>query len=95
MTIVQGIILIAALVFLAMDHTRIIIENKRLWRYIEQDEATRSRNIYIKTKEEDDLIDYFNGDSLVVVNKTPIRVPANALVFEDTISNVFGQLTQK
>lgn len=39
------------------------------------------------------LIDYFNGDSLVVVNKTPIRVPANALVFEDTISNVFGQLT--
>ncbi len=38
------------------------------------------------------LIDYFNGDSLVVVNKTPIQVPTNALVFEDTIAKVFGQL---
>ena len=58
MGVVQGLILIAALVFLAIDHARIIIENKRLWTYIEQDEATRSRNIYIKTKEEDDLIDH-------------------------------------
>ena len=55
--------MIAALVFLAIDHTRIIIENRRLWKYIEQEEATRSRNIYIKTKEEDDLIDH-----LVAVN---------------------------
>lgn len=38
------------------------------------------------------LIDYFNGDSLVVVNKTPIRVPENALVFEDAISTVLAQL---
>lgn len=38
------------------------------------------------------LIDYFNGDSLVVVNKTPIRVPENALVFEDAISNVLAKL---
>ena len=63
MGVVQGLILIAALVFLAIDHTRIIIENRRLWKYIEQEEATRSRNIYIKTKEEDDLIDH-----LVAVN---------------------------
>lgn len=39
------------------------------------------------------LINYFNGDSLVVVNKTPIRVPTNALVFEDAIANVFSQLS--
>ena len=38
------------------------------------------------------LIDYFIGDSLVVVNKTPIRVPENALVFEDSISTVLANL---
>ena len=44
--------------FLAIDHTRIIIENRRLRRYIEQEEIVRSRSIYIKAKEEDDLIDH-------------------------------------
>lgn len=38
------------------------------------------------------LINYFNGNHLVVVNKTPIQVPAGALVFEDSISNVFEKL---
>lgn len=61
--IIQGLIAIIALIFLAVDHTRILIENKRLWSYIQQEEATRSRNIYIKTKEEDDLIDH-----LIAVN---------------------------
>lgn len=38
------------------------------------------------------LINYFRGDHLVVVNKTPIQVPTGALVFEDSISNVFEKL---
>lgn len=39
------------------------------------------------------LIDYFNGDHLVAINKSTIRVPQNTLVFEDSISNVFSKLT--
>lgn len=38
------------------------------------------------------LINYFNGDSLVVINKTPIRVPDHALVFEDSLSNIWEKL---
>lgn len=38
------------------------------------------------------LIHYFSGDYLVAINKTPIRVPEDTLVFEDSISSVFKQL---
>lgn len=38
------------------------------------------------------LIHYFDGDYLVAINKTPLSVPKNTLVFEDTISNIFKQL---
>lgn len=38
------------------------------------------------------LIHYFGGDHLVAINKTPLSVPNNTLVFEDTISNIFKQL---
>lgn len=38
------------------------------------------------------LIDYFNGDHLVAINKTPLQVPARTLVFEDAISKVFKQI---
>jgi len=38
------------------------------------------------------LIHYFNGDHLVAINKSPIRIPEDALVFEDSISNVFSKL---
>lgn len=38
------------------------------------------------------LINYFNGDNLIVINKTPISVPANALVFEASLGEIFGQL---
>lgn len=38
------------------------------------------------------LIHYFNGDHLVAINKSPIQVPANTLIFEDSISNVFSKL---
>lgn len=40
------------------------------------------------------LIDYFNGDHLVAINKTPLQVPARTLVFEDAISNVFKQISE-
>ena len=38
------------------------------------------------------LIHYFNGDHLVAINKSPIRIPDDALVFEDSISNVFSKI---
>lgn len=38
------------------------------------------------------LINYFDGEHLVAINKTSLRVPEGTLVFEDTISNVFGKL---
>ena len=38
------------------------------------------------------LINYFNGDYLVAINKSPIRIPENTLMFEDSISNVFSKL---
>lgn len=38
------------------------------------------------------LINYFNGEHLVAINKTQIRVPEGTLVFEDTISKVFSKL---
>jgi len=38
------------------------------------------------------LINYFNGEHLVAINKSPIQVPAHTLVFEDAISNVFSKL---
>jgi NAD-dependent deacetylase len=38
------------------------------------------------------LIHYFNGGHLVAINKSPIRIPDDALVFEDSISNVFSKL---
>lgn len=39
------------------------------------------------------LVNYFQGDQLVVINKTPIQVRDNhALIFEDTIENVFSQI---
>ena len=40
------------------------------------------------------LIDYFNGDHLVAINKTPLQVPARTLVFEDAISKVFKQISE-
>lgn len=38
------------------------------------------------------LINYFNGEHLVAINKSPIRVPDNTLVFEEAISEVFAEL---
>lgn len=38
------------------------------------------------------LINYFNGDHLVAINKSPIRVPSGTLVFEDTISRVLSKV---
>lgn len=38
------------------------------------------------------LINYFDGEHLVAINKSPIRVPENTLVFEEGISDVFGEL---
>jgi len=38
------------------------------------------------------LINYFNGDNLVAINKSSIRVPEGTLTFEDSISNVFSKL---
>lgn len=38
------------------------------------------------------LINYFNGKYLVAINKTPITVPSDTLVFEDSISTVFAKL---
>ncbi len=38
------------------------------------------------------LIRYFSGDYLVAINKTPIQVPTNTLVFEDSLSSIFSQL---
>lgn len=38
------------------------------------------------------LINYFNGDHLVAINKSQIRVPEDTLMFEDSISNVFSKL---
>ena len=38
------------------------------------------------------LINYFNGDYLVAINKTLIDVPKGTLVFEDSLSNVFKRL---
>lgn len=38
------------------------------------------------------LINYFNGDYLVAINKSSIRVPDNTLLFEDSIANVFEKL---
>lgn len=38
------------------------------------------------------LIHYFNGDFLVAINKTPIQVPENTLVFEDDMADIFSQL---
>jgi len=38
------------------------------------------------------LINYFNGNHLVAINKSSIRVPEGTLVFEDSISNVFSRL---
>jgi len=38
------------------------------------------------------LINYFNGENLVAINKSSIRVPEGTLTFEDSISNVFSKL---
>lgn len=39
------------------------------------------------------FVDYFHGKHMVVINKTPIRVSrSDVLVFEDSISNIFGAL---
>lgn len=38
------------------------------------------------------LINYFNGEHLVAINKSPIRVPEDTLVFEDAISHILSQL---
>ncbi len=38
------------------------------------------------------LINYFNGEHLVAINKTPISVPTGTLMFEDSISNVLSEL---
>lgn len=38
------------------------------------------------------LVNYFSGDHLVAINKTPIQVPAQTLMFEDSISKVFAEL---
>lgn len=41
------------------------------------------------------FVDLFNGEHLVVINKTPLRsVRHDAIVFEDSISKVFKQLEQ-
>lgn len=41
------------------------------------------------------LIRYFDGNHLVAVNKTPIRVPEGTLVFENTISKVLSELNKQ
>ena len=38
------------------------------------------------------LVNYFNGDHLVAINKSSIRVPEGTLMFKDSISNVFSKL---
>lgn len=39
------------------------------------------------------LIDYFRGDHLVVINKTPLRgIRQDAIVFEDSLSHIFKQV---
>lgn len=38
------------------------------------------------------LINYFNGEHLVAINKSAIRVPEGTLMFEDSISNIFSKL---
>ncbi|RAI82299.1 NAD-dependent protein deacylase [Macrococcoides goetzii] len=39
------------------------------------------------------FVDLFNGEHLVVINKTPLRaVRHDAIVFEDNISNIFNQV---
>lgn len=38
------------------------------------------------------LINYFQGEHLVAINKSAIRVPEGTLMFEDSISNVFSKL---
>lgn len=38
------------------------------------------------------LINYFDGDHLVAINKSSITVPEGTLIFEDAISNVFSKL---
>lgn len=41
------------------------------------------------------FVQYFSGKQLVVINRTPLQLSnkQNILVFEDSIDNVFGQLT--
>src|SRR5699024_7510 len=38
------------------------------------------------------LINYFQGEHLVAINKSAIRVPEGTLMFENSISNVFSKL---
>lgn len=38
------------------------------------------------------LINYFNGEYLVAINKTPISAPQGTLMFEESLSNVFSKL---
>lgn len=39
------------------------------------------------------LIDYYRGDNLVIINKTPLHlIQTDALIFEDRIAHVFEQL---
>ncbi|MBU5611277.1 MULTISPECIES: NAD-dependent protein deacylase [Aerococcus] len=38
------------------------------------------------------LVQYFRGTNLVAINKTPISVRQDALIFEDSVANVFGEL---
>ena len=47
MTVIQGLLVIGALIFLALHHTRLLIENKRLWTCVEKNTDTRARNIYV------------------------------------------------
>lgn len=39
------------------------------------------------------LVNYFQGDNLVVINKTLLPTSRKALVFEDSLGNIFGQLS--
>ena len=41
------------------------------------------------------LVNYFNGSQLVLINKTPIAtLPANTLVFQDSINHVFNKVQE-
>lgn len=41
------------------------------------------------------LVNYYQGDKLVVINKSLLPSTRKALVFEDSLGNVIGQVSEK